>query len=273
MLPAPCRARCASPCSVVRPTIAGRLPMPPVHRAEFRFTGVLNRFLAPARRNTVVEFAFDGTPAVKDPIEALGVPHTEVADVRVDGVAVPLAHRLSGGERVEVHPVFDPATPRAATTATAAAPAFVLDVHLGRLAGYLRLLGMDAQYDRTSHDDDLLASAMTTGRRLLTRDTGLLRRTRGQQGAFVYATDPLQQLREVFERFGLMRWIAPFTRCPRCNARVERLAAEEARPRVPARVAAHAQMFSRCSGCGQMYWDGSHLSRLKERFAGVGIDI
>jgi uncharacterized protein len=246
--------------------------MPPARSAEFRFSGVLNRFLAPARRDRAVEFAFDGTPAVKDPIEALGVPHTEVSEVRIDGAAVSLAYRLSGGEHVDVHPVFDPAVPRT-SVADIGAPAFVLDVHLGRLAGYLRLLGIDAQYDRTAHDDDLLATAMTTERRLLTRDTGLLKRTRRRQGAFVYATDPLRQVREVVERFGLMQRLAPFTRCSHCNLRVERIAAEEARPFVPARVAAHARAFSRCTGCGHVYWDGSHLQKLKERLAGVDIGI
>lgn len=247
--------------------------MLPTRHAEFRFAGILNRFLSPARRGQPVVLAFHGSPALKDPIEAIGVPHSEVGQLRVDGVTVDLAHRLVGGECVDVQPVFDPSEPRCEAAHAQADQRFVLDVHLGQLARYLRLVGIDTRYDNHANDDELLAIAMDGGRRLLTRDTGLLKRTRLRRGAFVYATEPLLQLREVVDRFGLMSRLAPFTRCARCNAPVEHVDAEQARTTVPERAAAATDVFSRCTGCARLYWRGSHPRKLKERFAAVGIAI
>src|SRR5437773_12399606 len=79
----------------------------PPYTAEFRFYEELNDFLPIALRKHSFVHAFTGTPSVRDVIEALGVPHTEVDLVLVDGVSVDFARRLSGGERVAVYPAFE----------------------------------------------------------------------------------------------------------------------------------------------------------------------
>src|SRR5205823_11484961 len=123
--------------------------------AQFRFDEELNDFLAPALRKREFDYSFRGTPAVKDAIEAIGVPHTEVDLVLVDGESVDFTRRLTGGERVAVYPVFE-RLDIAPVTRLRARPLrrtrFVLDVHLGKLARNLRLLGFDALY-RTDYDD------------------------------------------------------------------------------------------------------------------------
>src|SRR6056297_3045852 len=75
--------------------------------ATFRFYAELNDFLAPDLRYRSFEYEFDGTPSVKDRIESLGVPHTEVDLVLVDGRSVGFGHLLRGTERVAVYPVFE----------------------------------------------------------------------------------------------------------------------------------------------------------------------
>src|SRR6266849_4499289 len=72
--------------------------------AQFRFYEELNDFLAPALRKCEFAYAFTGTPSVKDAFEAIGVPHTEVDLVLVDGESVDFTKRLAGGERVAVYP-------------------------------------------------------------------------------------------------------------------------------------------------------------------------
>ena len=52
--------------------------------ADFRFYEELNDHLAPARRKCTFAHAFDKSAAVKDVIEALGVPRTEVDLILVD---------------------------------------------------------------------------------------------------------------------------------------------------------------------------------------------
>lgn len=243
-----------------------------LHQCEFRFHDELRDFLAPARRGGRFVHAFTGTPAVKDPIEALGVPHTEVDLILVDGVPANFHHKLRGGEQVDVHPATErPEWPVAyrLRPRPPPQPRFVTDVHLGRLASYLRLLGFDCLYRNDYGDEELLAIAQAQDRILLSRDTGVLKRASVKHGAFLHATDPRLQLREVCDRFQLDERVAPFTRCARCNGRVEHIDEPSEAPTSVARRDA----FSRCSGCGQLYWPGSHLSRLRKRLSEVGVNV
>src|SRR5437868_7866953 len=145
---------------------------------QFRFYEELNDFLAPALRKCEFPYAFTGTPSVKDAIEAIGVPHTEVDLVLVDGESVDFTRRLTGGERVAVYPVFE-RLDIAPVTRLRARPLrrtrFVLDVHLGKLARYLRLLGFDSVYRNDYDDHTIVALAHEEQRIILTRDTGLLK--------------------------------------------------------------------------------------------------
>jgi len=117
--------------------------------------------------------------AVKDVIESLGVPHTEVDLVLVGGSSVAFAQRVIPGDRVSVYPQFadlDVATVSLVRPPPLPEPRFLLDVHLGALANRLRLLGLDAAYRNDAGDAELAATAAADERALLTRDRGLLMR-------------------------------------------------------------------------------------------------
>jgi uncharacterized protein with PIN domain len=250
--------------------------IPTRHRCEFRFYEELNDFLSPALRKRGFPHDFDGTPTVKDRIESLGVPHTEVDLILVDGDSVGFGHRLRGGERVAVYPVFE----RFELDGLARLrpmplrePRFAADVHLGRLAAYLRLLGFDCLYRNDFGDDELLALSLSEHRTVLTRDVGLLKRAALRRGAFLHETDPRRQLREVLDRFQLDSRIAPLTRCARCNGPVAPVPRRVAAGLVPDSVARDQREFSRCGSCGRLYWPGSHLVRLRRRLAAVGVRL
>ncbi|WP_137725919.1 Mut7-C RNAse domain-containing protein [Prescottella subtropica] len=240
------------------------------HHCEFRFYGELNDFLRPLLRRRTVVHVFDGTPSVKDRIEAFGVPHTEVDLILVDGGVVGFGRRLCGGERVAVYPTFQAfdGLPRLRPPPP---ERFVLDVHLGALARYLRLLGIDCAYTNDAPDDVLVALSRTEYRVLLTRDVGLLRRSAVVHGGFVHETDPRRQLREVLDRFRLADRLAPLTRCARCNGILE--AATPARGDVPESVRGEQVRFRRCPDCDRFYWPGGHVTRLRGRLAEVGVWI
>ncbi|MFC9789752.1 Mut7-C RNAse domain-containing protein [Rhodococcus sp. NPDC127528] len=248
----------------------------PRHHCEFRFYEELNDFLAPALRKRTFPHSFDGTPSVKDRIESLGVPHTEVDLVLVDGISVGFDRRLRGGERVAVYPVFERLDLTGVTRLRPRPlrePRFVLDVHLGRLASYLRLLGFDCRYRNDLDDDELLAISLAESRTLLTRDVGLLGRAALTHGAFVHETDPRRQLREVLDRFQLHSQTMPFTRCARCNGMLVPVGVEQVAGQVPAQVAREQTEFSRCPDCGRVYWPGGHQARLRRRLAEVGVSL
>ncbi len=161
-------------------------------RATLRFYAELNDFLPAEDRHQPVERPVHGRPSIKDLIEAAGVPHTEVDLVLVNGESVDFAYPVRDGDRISVYPVFE-SMDIAAVTRVRPEPLrelrFVLDVHLGRLAAYLRLAWFDAFY-RNDVDDAELARIAAGGRVLLTRDQGLLKRRAVQRGYWLRATRP-----------------------------------------------------------------------------------
>jgi len=236
------------------------------HSAEFRFYAELNDFLPAAQRGHAFTHTFTGTPSVKDTIEALGVPHTEVDMILVNGRSVGFGHRLEGGERVAVYPMFERLDISPATRLRPKplrVPRFVLDVHLGTLARYLRLVGFDAVWRNDLSDEQIIESSVRERRVILTRDRGILRHKRVTHGYWLRSTDPLEQLDEVVRGLQLGDRLEPFTRCLECNGMIAPIAAEDAAPLVPRRVRAATDDFRRCRECGRVYWAGSHRPRLE----------
>ena len=234
--------------------------------AQFRFYEELNDFLAPALRKGEFAYTFTGTPSVKDAIEAIGVPHTEVDLVLVDGESVDFTRRLTGGERVAVYPVFE-RLDIAPVTRLRARPLrrtrFVLDVHLGKLARNLRLFGFDALY-RTDYDDAaIIGLSLDEQRIILTRDRGLLKHTAVTHGYWVRSTVSREQLGEVVRVFDLGGSMRPFTRCMLCNGELQRVDKNIVADRLPPRVRMNFDDFAQCQECAHVYWRGSHYQRMR----------
>ena len=233
--------------------------------STFRFYEELNDFLPPDLQKKSFSRSFSGTPSVKDTIEAIGVPHTEVDLILVDGASVDFSHLLKGGERIAVYPVFErldiaPVTRLRPTPLRE--PRFVLDVHLGKLARYLRLLGLDSLYRNDYSDDRIVQLSVDERRAILTRDRGLLKRSAVRHGYWLRSVDARRQLQEVVEAFDLWARIKPFRRCIECNGTLERVDRTSVLGRVPPRVAEAFEDFSACGECGRVYWRGSHYDRL-----------
>src|SRR6266700_656281 len=154
--------------------------------AEFRFYEELNDFLAPELRKTAFQVPIDRSRSVKDAIESVGVPHTEVDLVLVDGASVAFGHVLHGGERVAVYPVFerlDIAPVVHLRPSPLRETRFVLDAHLGKLARHLRLAGFDSLWENDYGDEEIVALSAAQKRVILTRDKGILKRSGVQRGA------------------------------------------------------------------------------------------
>lgn len=242
------------------------MPAPLTRAATFRFYEELNDFLPPKRRKRAFTHRFNGTPAVKDVIEALGVPHPEVDLILVDGASVDFAHQLQGGERVAVYPVFErfDITPLVRLRPEPLRePRFILDVHLGTLARRLRMLGFDARYRNDYADPEIVARAAQEHRIILTRDVGLLKHSAVTHGHWLRTTDPEVQLREVIDAFDLRCRIRPFTRCLACNGTLEPVEKAEIADAVPPGVYEEFETFTCCPRCGRVYWKGSHYDRMQ----------
>ena len=234
-------------------------------RATFRFYEELNDFIPPDRRKIAFDYAFNGTPSVKDSIEAIGVPHPEIDLILVDDVSVGFDHLLNGGERVAVYPMFERVDISSLTRLRPKPlrePRFVVDVHLGKLARYLRLLGFDTIYDRDYDDATIMAISVEQRRLILTRDKGLLRRKEVTRGYWLRNIQPRLQIAEVVKAFDLHKLVRVFSRCMVCNHTLETVAEASVRDALPAGLRGRFEQVSQCPGCGRSYWPGSHYDRL-----------
>lgn len=236
-------------------------------QVTLRFYEELNDFLPYARRRRDFAHNFRDSGSIKDLVESLGVPHTEIDLILVNGQSVDFGYQVQDGDRISVYPVFEaldisPVThlrPRPLRE-----PRFVLDSHLGRLAAYLRLLGFDCLY-RNDYGDPILADISAREHRiLLTRDRRLLMLKQITRGYYVRAHLPHAQLGEVMARFDLFSVRRPFTRCLHCNGLLHPVAKEAVAARLLPRTRQYYDAFWQCDSCGKLYWKGSHYRRMQE---------
>jgi uncharacterized protein with PIN domain len=235
------------------------------HEIEIRFYAELNDFLRPEHRQRTFRHTFHGTPSVKDTIEAIGVPHTEVDVILVDDRSVGFDNLLQGGERVAVYPVFeryDVSPIMRLRPAPLRVTRFIADVHLGALARHLRLLGFDTIWERDLTDEAIVETARDEQRIILTRDKGILKNGRVTHSYWLRSTDPLEQLDEVVRAIDLARSIEPYTRCMECNGELQPAERSAVVHSVPLQVFLVYRDFRKCGRCHRVYWKGSHLRRL-----------
>jgi len=126
---------------------------------NIRFYEELNDFLPKAKRKTSFSHTFSGNMSVKDVIESLGVPHTEIDLILVNGESVDFNAKPVNGDFVSVYPVFESLDISNITKLRPEPlrhPTCILDVHLGKLAKSHRMLGFDSRYQNKFEEDEII---------------------------------------------------------------------------------------------------------------------
>lgn len=236
-------------------------------QASFRFYAELNDFLPAARKQVEFTHSFNGRASIKDMVESLGVPHTEIDLILVNGVSVDFSYIVQDGDRVSVYPVFESfdITPLVRLRPKPLRdPRFVLDTHLGKLASYMRMVGFDTLYRNDYEDSELARISQEERRTLLTKDRGLLKRSMVTHGYCVRETNPRLQLVEILRRFDLYPLLDPFRRCIRCNDLLDPVLKEAILDRLTHDTGQYYDEFRMCRTCGQIYWKGSHYQHMQQ---------
>ena len=234
--------------------------------AHLRFYEELNDFLPPSQRKVEFELRFERRTSIKDMIESLGVPHPEIELILVNGRSVDFSHIVEDGDRISVYPVFeglDVSSLIRLRSAPLRDPRFVVDCNLGRLARYLRLLGLDCLYQNDFSDETVSRISHQQHRIVLTRDRRLLQRKIITHGFYVRAVNPRDQVGEVLQRLDLHGSVRPFTRCTRCNGLLKTAPKETVEHQLEAKTRRYYDRFLQCAQCGQVYWQGSHHKRAR----------
>jgi uncharacterized protein with PIN domain len=236
-----------------------------VFTIRLTFHGDLGFFRGSRPGGEIVERTLGEKTSVKDVIESCAVPHPEVGLILVDGQPVNFAHAVEEDAIVDAYPVRSlPTQFEKHRLQTCRITCFVADGHLGKLARNLRLLGFDVAYDEQAQDRQLLGVMESENRALLTRDRRLLMHAIVEAGYCPRSQNADEQTIDVIRRFDLFDSIAPFTRCLRCNAPLQEVAKADVIEKLEPLTKIYYERFRRCTGCGQIYWAGSHFSKLQK---------
>jgi uncharacterized protein with PIN domain len=235
--------------------------------ATFRFYEELNDFLPFDRRKVDFQCGFKGRESVKDMIEALGVPHTEVDLILVNGVSVDFGYILQDGDRISVYPVFESLDIRDVThlrNLPLRETRFIADVNIGDIVKHMRALGLDVYCDLTLSPRDIIRISRAEKRTILTKSRKLLKYRDVARGIFIRPGTVIEQIRGIIDFLSLRGVMVPFSRCLECNSSLVRVKKESVFERIPLRARAFHNDYSYCSGCDRIYWQGTHFARIKK---------
>lgn len=236
-------------------------------RITCRFYEELNDFLPTEQRKKDVSHWVKTHSSIKDVIESLGVPHTEVELILVNGKSVDFNYQIQNNDRISVYPVFESLDMKNMIKLRAEPlreMKFVLDCHLGKLAKYLRFAGFDTLYKEHFDDAEIAEIAQQENRIVLTRDRDLLKRKIIDHGHYMREIKIDKQFMEVMHRFDLLAQIHLFSRCSLCNGILIDVDKQTVTQYLEPKTLKYVQEFKQCSSCQHVYWKGSHYEKIKQ---------
>ncbi len=236
-----------------------------IKKAYFRFYEELNDFLPEEKRKVRFDHQFIDRTSVKDMIESLGVPHSEIDMILVNGNSVDFSYLVQHNDEISVYPVFeslDISSVQHLRKIPLRDPKFIADVHLGSLAKYLRMLGFDVLYENEFSDAEIIETSLNEKRAILTKDRELLKNNRITHGYWIRSSSVEEQVKEVIERFDLKENINEFLRCLECNNILKPIEKNKIGDRLPPKVKEWQNEFWYCAHCDKIYWKGTHYEKM-----------
>jgi len=235
--------------------------------ATFRFYEELNDFLPLERRKTDFRCGFKGGASVKDMIEALGPPHTEVDLILVNGTSVDFEYLVQDGDRISVYPVFETLDIQDVThlrEIPLRETRFIADGNIGHIVTYMRALGLDVYFDPALSPRDIIRISKKEKRTILTMSRKLLKFREVTRGICVRPGTMIQQIRGIIDFLSLRGVVTPFSRCLTCNNPLVRIEKERVFDRIPPKARAFHDEYSYCDACDKIYWKGTHFIKIRK---------
>lgn len=144
-------------------------------------------------------------------------------------------------------------------------PRLLLDGMLVGLARRLRLMGYDCALPEPGESGSALAWRARVERRVLI-SISRMQAENPPAVVFIVPEDDLrEQVRAIVRRFPIDVERLAFTRCSRDNTPLETVPIESVTHRLPPRVRELVTEVRRCPHCGRLYWEGTHVERMRKR--------
>jgi uncharacterized protein with PIN domain len=233
-----------------------------------RFYEELNDFLPKDKKKIRFSYTFYGKPTLKDTIESLGIPHSEIDLIIVNGKSKRFNYHLKNGDEIAVYPMFESfdITPLIKLRPKPLRKIkFILDIQLGKLTRNLRLLGIDSFYNNTMTDEKIVECSIKNKRIILTRDIGLLKRKTVTHGYWIRNTNPDLQTIEIINRFDIKNLVNSFTRCLHCNGKLVTQDKISIKNQLLPKTIKYYNKFFKCRDCDKIYWQGSHYDKMVQK--------
>ncbi|MBW2612698.1 MAG: Mut7-C ubiquitin/RNAse domain-containing protein [Deltaproteobacteria bacterium] len=236
-------------------------------KTTFRFYEELNDFLPVHRKKVDFDVKFEGKRSIKDIIESLGAPHTEIDLILVNGKSVDFHYILQDKDRVSVYPVFESLNIIDVTHLRIfplRRTKFITDVHLGKIAKYMRVLGFDVYYNSLLSIREIIEISKKENRIILTTSRKLLKFKDVSHGIFIRPAATTKQIKRIIDYLDIKEIIEPFTRCLWCNTLLNIVLKEDILEKIPPKTREFCNEYVQCQSCDKIYWKGSHYIHMEK---------
>lgn len=236
----------------------------------------LNFFLKDRHKGRSIKYPLTRRASVKDIIESFGIPHTETGCILFNNTLVDFSFVPESCGTLQVDAILEPfklLQPSLLRPKPADNIKFIADVNVIKLGRLLILLGFDVVFSSSWSDKNIADMADKTGRIVLTRDTGLLKRSKIVFARRIRADLPYDQLVETIRFFGLAPLISLFSRCTQCNRKLNPVPKKEVLHLLEPKTKLYFNSFFQCPECKKVFWRGSHYDHILNKMASLGIAV
>ena len=240
------------------------------------FRGEVNFFLKRESSLTVLAHTLNRKASVKDIVESFRVPHTEIGTLLFNKTSVDFSFNPESDGKLVVEGIESPYDVTRSSSLRKEALdelRFIADVNVMKLGKLLIMLGFDVKISESFSDKTIARLARQEKRVVLTRDTDLLKRKSIVFARRLRSQNPYDQLRETLDFFGITGPFHFFSRCSRCNKRLESIEKEKIIHRLAPKTKKYYNTFYLCPECRRIFWKGSHHENMKQRFEYNGIMV
>jgi uncharacterized protein with PIN domain len=231
------------------------------------------------RPDTEIHYPLSRQASIKDILEAVGIPHTEIGGIEKGSRQLDFSYLPQPGEKLGIYPVPAGAAALQPSLLRPDPPTeirFLVDINVARLASLLRMAGFDTvsigEAEHVPAKREIALQSARTERIILSRDKELLKHREVTFGRLVRNQDPTARLYEIVSFYGLHSDLLPFSRCLRCNGMLEPVDKERVMDQLEPLTKKYYYRFRRCGACSQVYWKGSHHERMIALLAPIMAD-
>jgi len=231
-------------------------------KATFRFYEELNDFLTKPRRKVDFEVAFRGKRSVKDMIESLGVPHTEVDLILINGNSVDFNYIVKDGDRASVYPTFESFNIKSVTylrRKPLRQTRFIADINLGDIVKRMRMIGFDVYFNSALINSQIIDVSLKDKRIILTKSKQLLKFKKVTHAIFIHPGSKDEQVKRIINKLDIKNQAKPFSRCLHCNSLLKKTTKEDVLRRIPPKTRDYCEEYFICESCDKLFWNGTHM--------------